>query len=423
MFDIRMRNKGINATTMLVDIDPIDSTLLRTINLKTKSAMFDANVYVFDEDNKLIYNNSEDSIPQQLKKTLAEINGNTDISFKAGYKEAIGFVYHVNGKLFKIIVCAYDKYGLENLEHLKIIFLSSILVSVIVSYCAGWLFSEYALQPISKIINDVDEINISKLNVRLSEGNEKDELAQLAITFNKMLDRLEKGFDMQRSFISNASHELRTPLTSMNGHIEVTLKKARQEKEYVELLHSLLDDIKNLNAIFNNLLDLAIVTTDINVLQLKNVRVDEILFSARERLIKYIPTYHVSINFGSFPNDEKKLTILGNEQLIESAFFNLMENACKYSANNSVEVLFNVTDKNIQLRFKDTGIGIPSSEISKIGEPFYRATNAKDKQGNGLGLSLTQKIIELHSGSLQISSQENVGTEVKITIPVGIYFN
>jgi signal transduction histidine kinase len=423
MFDIRMKNKGINVATMLIDIDPIDSALMRTINVKTKSAMTDVGVYIFDINNKLIYSNSEQSIGEPIKNAVLKIKENNDLKFDIGKNQAVGFFYSVKGKPFKVIISAYDKYGIENLLHLKIILLLSILLSVVVSYFAGWFFSGYALQPISKIINEVDEITVSKLNMRLSEGNKKDEIAQLAITFNKMLDRLESGFEMQRSFISNASHELRTPLTSMNGHIEVTLKKERAEKEYVELLESLLDDIKSLNQISNNLLDLALVTTDINVLHLKDVRVDEILFSARDKIMKYFPSCNVSINFISFPNDDKHLTVLGNEQLIESAFFNLMENACKYSENNAVEVSFHVNEKNIKIRFKDKGIGIPFSEIPKIGEPFYRATNVKDKPGNGLGLSLTQKIVELHQGSLTIISEENIGTTVKLLFPVNPYFN
>ena len=303
------------------------------------------------------------------------------------------------------------------------ILLLSILLSIVVSYFAGLLFSGYALQPIMKIINDVDEINVSKLNIRLHESNQNDEIAKLSVTFNKMLDRLERGFEMQRSFISNASHELRTPLTSMNGHIEVTLKKERSTREYIELLNSLLDDIKSLNKISNNLLDLALVAADINVLQLKNIRVDEVLFAVRERLMKYFPSCKVSLNFVSFPTDEKSLIILGNEQLIESVFFNLMENACKYSVNNAVEVLFTVNDERIELSFKDNGIGIPASEISKIGEPFYRATNVKDMTGNGLGLSLTKKIMELHHGSVKITSEENVGTTVKVLFPIQGNFN
>ncbi len=423
MFDLRMKNKGTNAAMMLIDIDPIDSALLRTINVKTKSAMFDVSVYVFDMNNKLLYNNTNAGISEQVKTELLRIEKDSDIKFTIGKNEAIGFFYSVRGKSFKVIISAYDKYGLENILHLEIILLLSILLSVVVSYFAGLLFSGYALQPIMKIISDVDDINVSKLNMRLNEGNQKDEIAQLSITFNKMLDRLERGFEMQRSFISNASHELRTPLTSMNGHIEVTLKKERSQKEYIALLNSLLDDIKNLNKISNNLLDLALVKTDVNLLQLKNIRVDEILFSARDRIMKYCPTCKVAINFISFPSDEKSLTILGNEQLIEAAFFNLMENACKYSENHAVEVSFNASDTMIELSFKDKGIGIPAFEISKIGEPFYRATNVNDKPGNGLGLSLTYKIMELHQASIKITSEENVGTTVKIVFAIGVYFN
>jgi signal transduction histidine kinase len=416
-FHIRMKNRGKTVVNLFSDVKQIDNTLLQSINAKTENALFDETVSIFGMDNHLLFSDSEDSLNQQIEiKFLGDING-SDRVFNLEKKEVVGFLYAVKEKQFKVVVAAYDKYGIDNIRNLKIILFVGLLLSIFLSYVAGWFFSGLALMPISKIINDANEITVSKLNLRLSEGNKKDEIAQLSMTFNRVLDRLEKGFEMQRTFISNASHELRTPLTSITGHIEVTLKKERSTIEYIELLESLLIDIKNLSKISNNLLDLALATTDIGALKLKNIRVDEVLFSAKERLIKNIPTYKIVITFHSLSFDEMRLTVFGNESLIESAFFNLMENACKYSANNAVEVLFEVMDEHIVLLFKDNGIGIPYLEITKIAEPFYRATNARNWQGSGLGLSLTKKIIELHKGDIQIHSIENEGTEIKVVLP------
>ena len=416
-FGIRMKNRGVTVVNLFADVKQIDNVLLQSINEKTKNALFDEVISICDSGNNLLFSNSKDSVTHQIEIPFLNNITDNDLNFDLEKKEAIGFRYTIKGKQFKIIVSAIDKIGIDNIKNLKIILLIGTLLSILVSYITGWFYAGIALMPISKITNDANEITISKLNLRLNEGNKKDEIAQLAITFNRVLDRLEKGFEMQRAFVSNASHELRTPLTSITGHIEVTLKKGREQNEYIELLESLLNDIKSLSKLSNNLLDLALATTDAGALKLKNFRIDETLFSAKERLFKNFPAYKATITVLSLSDDESRLTIFGNEPLIESAFFNLMENACKYSSNNSVEVFFNISAKDIELTFKDKGIGIPQSEISKITEPFYRASNARDWSGSGLGLSLTQKIIELHKGEIQIFSEENKGTEIRILLP------
>jgi len=398
-FAIRMKNRGTTVVNLLTDVQQIDNNLLNSINADTKNALFNETISVYDNQNKLVYSDTKDTLKSNLQI------------------ETCSFHYSVKGKQFEVIVSAFDKYGMDNIQNLKIILTVGLILAILLSYMAGWFFSGLALQPISKIISDANEITVSKLNVRLSEGNKKDELAQLSITFNKVLDRLEKGFEMQRAFVSNASHELRTPLTSITGHIEVSLKKERNSREYVDLLESLLTDIKGLSKISNNLLDLALATTDVGALKLRTIRVDELLFFSRDKLLKNISEYKVNITVLSLPENESRLSIFGNDPLIESAFFNLMENACKYSANNSVDVSFSITKENIELRFKDSGIGIPASELSKITEPFYRATNARSKPGSGLGLSLTQKIIELHKGLIKINSEEGKGTEITVILP------
>jgi signal transduction histidine kinase len=116
------------------------------------------------------------------------------------------------------------------------------------------------------------------------------------------------------------------------------------------------------------------------------------------------------------------LCILGNEQLIKTAFVNLLENGCKYSDNTSVEVLFDATSSEIVLEFKNTGAGIPESEIGHLFQPFFRASNVRDQMGSGLGLTLSQKIIELHKGGIEIRSVINNETTVKVILPVNSRF-
>jgi signal transduction histidine kinase len=269
----------------------------------------------------------------------------------------------------------------------------------------------------SDVVTQVDKINIASMDMRVNEGNGTDEIAQLAITFNKMLERLESAFEMQRSFVSNASHELRTPLTSITGQIEVSLMNPRTNEEYKAILESVLDDIKNLNALSNGLLDLAKASSDISAIALLPLRIDEIIWETRAELIERKKDYKISIKFSQPIDDENELIILGNHHLLKTAIVNLMDNACKFSSDKSAEIFLSVKNQNIVAEFKDKGMGIDPADMDKIFHPFFRANNAKNISGNGLGLTLTEKIIGIHRGKISIESQPQKGTKVIVSIP------
>jgi signal transduction histidine kinase len=264
----------------------------------------------------------------------------------------------------------------------------------------------------------VDKITIASLNMRVNEGNGTDEIAQLSITFNKMLERLESAFEMQRSFVSNASHELRTPLTSITGQIEVSLMNPRTHEEYKAILESVLEDIKNLNSLSNGLLDLAKASSDISAIALHKLRIDEILWETSAELIERKKDYKISIEFTQPIDDENELIILGNHHLLKTAIVNLMDNACKYSPDRSVEIYLSVKARDIVVEFKDKGMGIDTADLDKIFHPFFRASNAKNISGNGLGLTLTDKIVRIHRGAITIESQLQKGTKVTVSIPI-----
>jgi signal transduction histidine kinase len=255
--------------------------------------------------------------------------------------------------------------------------------------------------------------------MRVDEGNRTDEIARLSMTFNRMLDRLESAFNMQQSFVANASHELRTPLTSVTGQIEVALMKSRDREEYVAVLQSVLEDIRNLNTLSNGLLDLAKASFDMAAVTLQPVRIDEIIWETRAELTVREPGYTVDIHFDEPIEEENELTLNGNVQLLKSAVHNLMDNGCKFSSGHKVEVHLHSSGEQIILQFIDQGIGIPREDIEKsFTQPFYRADNVHGIHGSGLGLPLAFQIIRLHGGMLAIDSLPGKGTTVTVTLPV-----
>jgi len=416
-FNTRLEEKALTTAKLLIEVKEVDSVLLKIIDRNTINVLEDEKIVIYNEKNKQIYKNIDLVSEYADIQMLNNIKEKDKIYFSRNNIEYVGVVFPFENKKYIIIASAYDKYGLKELKNLKIILITGLLVSFLVSFFAGLFYAGRAMKPILDVITEVDNISATRLNARVNQGNGKDEIARLSITFNKMLERIEMAFENQRQFVSNVSHELRTPLTSLTGQLEVTLMKKREIEEYEILLNSLLEDIKSLTSLSNGLLELAHSNIDIHAYTTSKLRVDEVLFAAQTDLLSRNENYFINIDFEELPEDEHKLEVLGNDNLLKIAFLNIMDNACKFSTQKRVDVKICFIENYIVLKFSDKGIGIPNEELEKIFDPFYRASNATAKSGHGIGLSLVKKIIELHEGILKIDSRINIGTQITISLP------
>ena len=307
--------------------------------------------------------------------------------------------------------------GSLHLEKLKIILTFVCLISLLLFFIAGWFYSGRALKPISDVVKKVEDISITSLNLRVFEGNGTDEIGRLAKTFNKMLEHLETSFAMQKNFIANASHELRTPLTSINGQLEVLMLKDRSAAEYKVALGSVLDDIKSLIDLSNRLLLIARTSAEGPVNFNNKIRIDEILWQAEEEIKRFHNEYHINISIDNSLTDSDQMIVVGDESLLKIAVSNIIDNACKYSSDHSVDIKLRHIEKFIEVVFDDRGIGISEEDMQKIFEPFYRGTNAHSISGSGIGLPLVNQIIKNHYGSVKLSSQIGKGTSVTVLLP------
>jgi signal transduction histidine kinase len=282
---------------------------------------------------------------------------------------------------------------------------------------AGWFYSGRALKPISDVVKKVEDITITSLNLRVFEGNGNDEIGKLARTFNKMLERLETSFSMQKNFIANASHELRTPLTSINGQLEVLMMKERSSEEYKSALASVLDDIKSLIVLSNRLLLIARTSAEGPVNFNKKIRIDEILWQVQEEIQRFNSNYHINISIDNSITDSDQMIVVGDENLLKVAVSNIIDNGCKYSPDHTVEIKLMPIEKSIEIIFEDRGIGIPETDVGKIFEPFYRGGNTISISGTGIGLPLVSQIIKNHNGTVNLSSKLGKGTTVTVLLP------
>lgn len=416
-FYSRLEKKALTTAKLLIEVKEVDYKLMKIIDKNSLNALHNERVVIYDSKDQKIYNSLDNDSVGNSKTLLNQIRQSKKMRYHEGQNEAVGLIFTLKSDQYVVIASAFDNYGRSKLQNLIWIILVGFIVSIGLTVFVGRIYATKALKPMSDVVKQVDKITISSLDMRVNEGNGTDEIAQLAITFNQMLERLESAFEMQRSFVSNASHELRTPLTSITGQIEVSLMKQRTHEEYEAILESVLEDIKNLNALSNGLLDLAKASSDISAISLHALRIDEILWETRDELIGRKKDYKISIAFSEPLEDENELTVMGNHHLLKTAIINLIDNACKFSPDKSVEIFLFVRGKYIVSQFIDKGIGIDTEDMEKIFHPFFRSKNAKNISGNGLGLSLTAKIIQLHRGTISIESQLQKGTKVTVGFP------
>lgn len=414
----RLDSKAKMVVQMLIEIDEIDAELLKKIEKNNPVSLPDEKIIIYDYQNNILYSTDEDHILKITTELLDEIRLNEALRLKQKPYEILGQFYTSKYDRYVVFAAANDIFGLNKLYRLRVILIIVFLINLVIVFFFGRIFASRALKPISNIMSQVDAIGVSNMNLRVSEGNGTDELALLAKTFNKMLDRLEVAFRTQKNFIANASHELRTPLTVITGQLEVILMNARKNKDYRNTIISVLEEIKNLNHISNRLLLLAQTSSDFSEADHKLIRIDDILWQTRKEILKRFKDYQIHINLSETIDDESKLTIKGNELFIKAALNNLIDNGCKYSSDHTTEIFISSENNHVIIDFLDRGIGIPNDEIKMIFQPFYRARNAMDRKGHGIGLSLVDKIITLHKGNIQIKSEIMQGTNFNISIPL-----
>jgi signal transduction histidine kinase len=397
-----------NTATLLINVAEVDSSLLQKIQQSTISWEKEELV-VTDSTFNLIYSNNIQYLTDNetlVKNASGELN-----FFSMEGKDGIYYKHIYEMSPYHVFVMAIDKSRTENLSGLRKILFWSTLFSVWLSVLLSYLFSMRAIKPISQIIKNVKDINSLKLSSRLDEGDKKDEIAQLAMTFNQMLSDLEIAFKNQEDFVSNASHELRTPLSVMISENDYILSHERGKEDYIKHISGATTDLKGINTLLNNLLELAQVNRN-STIAFSKVRIDEIIFNSIYKVkTKYQGRKIVPKIL--YPENENDLLIYGNEGLLTIAFQNLLDNACKFS-DDDIIIDFIITDNYINTIISDKGIGIPSHELMSIYRPFARASNVKFIGGFGIGLALVSKIFELHKATIEIKSIVNEGTHIDI---------
>ena len=410
-------NKARTTANLLFNTTVAEATHVLGIEKTSPVNLQNEKIIIINFNNDIIYSSDEKKEIEIRNYVVEKVRSGLIVSYKQSPYEVIGTLFYTGYDRFVVIAAATDTDGTIRMQKLMITLIIVCLISLILFFIAGWFYSGRALKPISDVVEKVEDITITSLNLRVFEGNGTDEIGRLAKTFNKMLERLETSFSMQKSFIANASHELRTPLTSINGQLEVLMMKDRSTEEYKASLTSLLDDIKSLIDLSNRLLLVARTSAEGPLHFNKKIRIDEILWQAQEEITRFNNNYHINISMDNSLTDSDQMIVVGDESLLKVAVSNLIDNACKYSPDHSVNIRFRHIEKFIEVIFEDRGIGISESDHQKIFEPFYRGANTISYSGTGIGLPLVNQIIKNHNGIIKLTSFLGKGTIVTVLLP------
>ncbi len=332
-----------------------------------------------------------------------------------------GILYYGEQGKYIVIASAQNYFDMHRTAYIQRTMVLTFIAVVIIFLVFTYYFSRYITKPLKQVTDRVRQISSENLHLRLSVGKRKGELKELALTFNDMLDRIETSFETQNNFISNASHELRTPLTAIMGEADVTLSKPRSTEDYMESLRVILDEAEKLEKKTQALLFLAQTGFNGKIQKFDKVRIDQLLYDVRETIQRIDPSNRIHLDMGLLPENPAKLKVKANEQLLHLALSNIIGNACKYSDHKTVNVSIGASDTHVFIVVKDQGIGIPGEELKYIYDPFFRASNTKNYEGYGIGLPLTQNIIRMHQGEIQVASIVGKGTTVELRLPIGPY--
>jgi two-component system sensor histidine kinase BaeS len=304
------------------------------------------------------------------------------------------------------------------LRDLRLIWLSSTVIALILSGLVGLLLSRAIANPLRRLTEAASAVARGQLDQQVPVKS-RDELGRLSRTFNEMTRRLKAARQMQIDMVANVSHELRTPLTSINGLIETLRDGAVDDAEVRDsFLETAENETNRLIRLVKDLLLLSRVDSETLNLQRKPTDLVQLIQDTVDRLSFQAETKELALKVEANPTCP---TVAVDPDRIEQVLVNLLDNAIKYSrpGGHIMISLDGGPGQSVLIRVKDEGIGISAEELSRIGERFYRADKARTRTegGSGLGLAIARSLVEAHGGQLWVESQEGKGTMVSFTLP------
>lgn len=325
-------------------------------------------------------------------------------------------------KAFKIDNQTYVITVQKDFSATKDIFMKSYTSAAIIFMMTGsivfLIVADIIVKPISRLTKVTDELAKGNYKVRVNyEG--KDEISSLYASFNQMAVRLAKQETIRQQFISDVSHEFQTPLTAISGFATILKNENLTDEQRQKYADIILFNSNRLSHLSKNMLQLTLLDGEDTALD----KTEFPLIEQLNRVIEMEDNAALSKDIEiEFIHPKKEFIIEADESRMEQVWINLLSNAIKYTNEHGVvTVEVRRTPTELQVRFEDTGVGMSQDAISHIFERFYRQDKSRTIEGNGLGLSIVKRIIDLHHYKIDVESQEDVGSVFTVYIPYEMF--
>jgi len=303
----------------------------------------------------------------------------------------------------------------ETLDLILLIF-HVILVTVIpLASIVGWLVVRHSVSGIQKVSQAAAEIKNGNLDTRVAVKNQRDEIQNLADTFNSMAGRIQKLMIEMREMIENIAHDLRSPLGRIRVISEMALSANGNTESYKAAAAETIEECDQLIQLINISLDVAEAEAGVENNNKEEVNLSELTEDACELFEPVAEDKHIAMTVQCEPN----CVILGNKHNLQRMIANVLDNALKYTPENGkVSIDLKQDEHGNHISVSDTGIGIPEADQQRVFDRFFRCDQSRSHDGTGLGLSFVRAVAHAHAGKITLSSEPNVKTVLKISLPV-----
>ncbi|MEN9973611.1 MAG: Sensor kinase CusS [Bacteroidota bacterium] len=407
-FQERLEEKSKSTIKLLRVLNRVNVPLLNAIDKHKEDQLHKDNTLIFNEHFQLIYSTHPKSKILWNEVLLNQIKTAKKYYWRIRDIEYMGIYMKGNRRSFISIIAAKDTLGLQQLDFLWYSLIGAYLLFTIATWIISFKIVKNQLKPIDDFHHEISRINEQNLNesfvVPIQSNNE---IHLLSNEFNHMIQRISKAYQKQKEFTAQASHELRTPLARMSSQLENQLNQVSTDQ--IQFIKKQLDEVTQLNELISSLLILS-KTEGSNKYSDEFCRLDEVVYSSIEKVTLLFPKFKVHLEFEDSLELEAGLSIQMNAQLLEIVIGNLLKNAWIYGDEQSPIVCIGMKKTTCFIRIQNKGTLLKNKEIDLLYEPFMRGSNAKKKEGLGLGLRIVYRILQTYGFHISYSKNQKLNT-------------
>lgn len=348
--------------------------------------------------------------------------GNLSGFFDKGHCTYGVALYAPDSRFIGAVIASTDSVGMSQLlEAMDNTVLMSTLWIMLAALIAVYFITERMVAPLKSMSRAAKSFAKGKFDARVTVTG-SDEIAELAVAFNNMAENLATANEMQRSFVANVSHDLRTPMTTISGFIDGILSGAIPEEKHEYYLGVISEEVRRLSRLVTALLDISRMQAGERKFTMADFDICEL---SRQVLISFEQKIEAKKLDVSFECDSDRMDVIGDRDAIHQVLYNICDNAIKFSHDGGkYDIRITEKDKRIHVSVYNEGVGIPSEDVARIFDRFYKSDKSRglDKSGVGLGMYISRTIIDAHGEKIWAESELGKWCRFTFTLPKGAAF-